>query len=64
MRKPQGFATMTTEQQRKLASMGGKAAHAKGTGRQWTPEAAREAGRKGGLARAAKAAAARQTVGA
>lgn len=44
-----GFASMTPEQRRKLASMGGKAAHAAGTAHEWTPAEAREAGRKGGL---------------
>ncbi len=43
-----GFATMSPEKQRELASLGGRAAHAKGTARQWTVEEAREAGRKGG----------------
>lgn len=41
---------MTDEQRRAVSSMGGKAAHAKGTGHRWTPEQAREAGRKGGQA--------------
>lgn len=44
-----GFASMDKEKQRKIASMGGKAAHQKGTAREWTSEEAREAGRKGGL---------------
>lgn len=44
-----GFASMDKEKQREIASMGGKAAHAKGTGHQWTVEEAREAGRKGGM---------------
>lgn len=35
-----------------IASKGGKAAHAKGTAHEWSSEQAREAGRKGGLARA------------
>jgi general stress protein YciG len=43
-----GFASMNPEKRRKLASMGGKAAHAKGTAHQWTHEEAVEAGRKGG----------------
>ena len=45
-----GFASMSPERQRQIASQGGKAAHAKGTGHEWTAEEAREAGRKGGLA--------------
>lgn len=49
-----GFASMDPEQQRRIASKGGKAAQAKGTGRQWTVEEARAAGRKGGLAGSTK----------
>ncbi len=43
-----GFASMDTTKQREIASMGGKAAHQKGTAHEFTPEEAREAGRKGG----------------
>jgi general stress protein YciG len=32
-----------------IASKGGKAAHAKGTAHEFTPEEAREAGRRGGM---------------
>ena len=39
---------MSPEKQREIASKGGRAAHQKGTAHQWTPEEAREAGRKGG----------------
>lgn len=46
-----GFAKMDPDKQRELASRGGKAAHAKGSGHEWTAEEARAAGRKGGLAR-------------
>jgi hypothetical protein len=57
-----GFAAMSAEKQREIASLGGKAAHAKGTAHEFSPEEAREAGRKGGQAaqrsRQAKAAAA------
>ena len=45
-----GFASMDQEKQRSIASKGGKAAHAKGRAHEWTPEEAREAGRKGGAA--------------
>ena len=45
-----GFASMSPEKQREIASKGGKAAHAKGTAHEWTSEEAREAGRKGGMA--------------
>jgi general stress protein YciG len=40
-----------------IASMGGKAAHAKGTAHQWDASAAQAAGRKGGLASARRKAA-------
>ena len=43
-----GFASMTPEKQREIASKGGRAAHAKGTAHEWTSEEARVAGRKGG----------------
>ena len=45
-----GFASMSPEKQREIASKGGKAAHQKGTAHEWTSEEAREAGRKGGVA--------------
>jgi len=47
-----GFASMDPDKQRKIASKGGKAAHAKGTAHEFTSEEARRAGRKGGKARA------------
>ncbi|MDQ3068984.1 MAG: KGG domain-containing protein [Acidobacteriota bacterium] len=43
-----GFASMSAEKQREIASKGGRAAHAKGTAHEWTTEEARVAGRKGG----------------
>ena len=48
--KPRGFATMDPEQQRAIASKGGKAAHVAGTAHNWRndPQGAAEAGRKGG----------------
>lgn len=45
-----GFAAMSAEKQREIASKGGRASHEKGTGHEWTVESARAAGRKGGLA--------------
>ena len=39
---------MDAAKQREIASKGGKAAHLKGTAHEFTPEEAREAGRKGG----------------
>lgn len=44
-----GFAAMDREKQRQIASMGGKAAHAKGAAHEFSSAEAREAGRKGGL---------------
>ena len=41
---------MDVAKRREIASMGGKAAHQKGTAHEWTSEEAREAGRRGGLA--------------
>ena len=43
-----GFASMSAEKQREIASKGGRAAHEKGTAHEWTPDEARAAGRKGG----------------
>jgi len=43
-----GFASMSPEKQREIASKGGRAAHEKGTAHEWTPDEARMAGRKGG----------------
>jgi len=47
----QGFASMSQEQRRAIASLGGKAAHAQGKAHTWTREEAQRAGRKGGLKR-------------
>lgn len=46
-----GFAAMTPERRAELARRGGKEAHARRTAHAWTAATAREAGRKGGLAR-------------
>ena len=43
-----GFASMSPEKQREIASKGGRAAHEKGTAHEWTTDEARVAGRKGG----------------
>ncbi|MEW6323273.1 MAG: KGG domain-containing protein [Acidobacteriota bacterium] len=45
-----GFASMSPEKQREIASKGGRAAHAKGTAHEWSSDEARSAGRKGGMA--------------
>lgn len=49
-----GFASMSSDKQRQIASKGGKAAHEKGTAHEFTSEEARAAGRKGGQARQRK----------
>ncbi|GAC1565575.1 MAG: hypothetical protein NVS3B14_03740 [Ktedonobacteraceae bacterium] len=43
-----GFASMTPEKKREIASKGGRAAHALGTAHKWNSEEAQAAGRKGG----------------
>jgi uncharacterized protein len=45
-----GFASMDSEKQRSIASLGGRAAHQHGTAHEFSSEEAREAGRKGGEA--------------
>jgi uncharacterized protein len=49
-KRDRGFASMDKAKQREIASKGGKAAHQKGTAHEWTPDEARDAGRKGGMA--------------
>jgi general stress protein YciG len=46
-----GFACMSPQKQREIASKGGRAAHEKGAAHEWTVDEARSAGRKGGYAR-------------
>jgi general stress protein YciG len=46
--RTRGFAAMSAELQRQIASKGGKAAHAHGRAHEFTAEEARAAGRKGG----------------
>ena len=43
----QGFASLSEERRREIASMGGKAAHASGNAHEFTPEEASAAGKKG-----------------
>lgn len=45
-----GFGALPRERRRQIASQGGRAAHKKGTAHEFTPEEARQAGRKGGEA--------------
>ncbi len=44
-----GFASLDEEQQRKVASEGGKATHERGTAHEFDSEEARRAGKKGGV---------------
>jgi len=53
-KKLHGFAAWSKERQREVASKGGKIAHARGTAHKFSGDEAREAGRRGGLAIAAK----------
>ena len=43
-----GFASMDSGRQREIARKGGRAAHEKGKAHEFTPDEARQAGRKGG----------------
>jgi len=45
-----GFAAISPERRQAIASLGGKAAHAKGTAHRFTKEEARVAGKKGAAA--------------
>ena len=45
-----GFAAMSPERQRQIASQGGRAAHQQGVAHEWSAAEAREAGKKGGQA--------------
>lgn len=47
--KRRGFAGLDRERQREIARKGGRAAHEKGTAHEFTPDEAREAGRRGGV---------------
>lgn len=49
MKQHKGFAAMTEEQKKSIASAGGRAAHAKGKAYRFNSETAKQAGRKGGL---------------
>lgn len=49
-KKPRGFAVMDKAAIARIASLGGKSAHAQGKAHRWTSEEARLAGRKGGAA--------------
>lgn len=46
-----GFAALDPAALREISRLGGRASHARGRGHEFTPEEAREAGRKGGRSR-------------
>lgn len=48
--RPRGFATLSAERRKAIASQGGKAAHARGVAHKFSGESARTAGQKGGIA--------------
>lgn len=48
MKQNKGFAVMTPEQKKEIASAGGRAAHAQGKAYKFSSEAAKVAGQKGG----------------
>ncbi len=50
-RSGRGFASMSEEERREIASKGGKAAHESGNAHEFDSQEAREAGRKGGQSR-------------
>ena len=52
--RKRGFASLSPERQREIASMGGRRSHELGRAHEFTSEEAREAGRKGGMSRSAK----------
>jgi general stress protein YciG len=47
-RSTRGFAAMSPEKQKQIASEGGRAAHRQGVAHEWSSDEARTAGRKGG----------------
>lgn len=49
-RKPRGFQLMTPERRAEISRIGGVAAHKAGTAHEFTPQEAKAAGQKGGLA--------------
>jgi general stress protein YciG len=57
-----GFASMSPEKRRAIASMGGKSAHQRGVAHQWTRDEAVQAGSKGGRSTQRKRVTARAAV--
>jgi general stress protein YciG len=52
--RKRGFASLSIEDRKRIASLGGKAAHAKGTAHQFTSEEAAEAGKRRGQPRSVR----------
>jgi general stress protein YciG len=48
VKSKRGFAAMSAERKKQIASLGGKTAHEKGVAHKWNKKEAVEAGRKGG----------------
>lgn len=57
-----GFAAMSPERQREIASLGGRAAHQQGVAHEWNADEARAAGKKGGQASGKKRVSGRQGI--
>ena len=53
--KPRGFAAMDPERRRAISRLGGVRAHELGVAHKYDAKSGAEAGRKGGLARTARA---------
>lgn len=53
-KRKMGFATMSKEKHREIASLGGRTAHEMGRAHQFTSEEAQAAGYLGGISRANK----------
>jgi general stress protein YciG len=53
-KKMRGFAALTPERRSEISRKGGVIAHQRGSAHEWDSSAAREAGRKGGLASRAR----------
>lgn len=62
-KKPRGFAAMDPKKVSEIARKGGKASHACGSAHEFTPDEAREAGRKGGFATARARARSNEVLG-
>jgi len=45
---PRGFASMSPDRRREIASLGGRSVQARGRAQKWSSEEAQAAGRKGG----------------